>query len=82
MRDATGEDGWADCFAGVVAAPAVATDGDPIVFDGEDKADFGSKELEPLGSVSREVESERSLSGLTTRVFALSPLEHGVEKMT
>ena len=61
------------CLAGVAAAPNVAAEGDPIVFQGEDKGDFGNGELGPLGSVSREVESERSFNGLTARAFCLIP---------
>ena len=51
----------------------VAVEGDPIVFDGEDKGNFSNGELGPLRSVSREVESKRSLSGLTARAFCLIP---------
>ena len=32
MGNETGEDGWADCFAGVVAAHAVTTKGDSFNF--------------------------------------------------
>ena len=76
-----GEDGVATggalvcCLASVVAAPDVAVEGDPIVFDAEDRGDFGNGELGPLGSVSREVESKRSLSGLIAWVFCLIPFE-------
>ena len=72
MGDATREEGWTDYFAGVVATFAGA-ERDPIVFDGEERGDFGNGELGPLGKVSIEVESERSLVGLTARAFCLIP---------
>ena len=77
MGDATGEDGWANYFVGVVATPTIATEGDPIIFDGDDRGDFDNGEFGPLGNVSTEVESERSLSGLTARAFLLIPFGAG-----
>ena len=51
MGDATGEDGWADCVAGVVSTSTIATEEDPIIFDGEDIGDFSSGEFGPLDNV-------------------------------
>ena len=65
-----GEDGVATggplvcCLASVVVALDIVVEGDPIVFDGEDKGDFCSEELGPLGNVSTEVKSETFLVGL------------------
>ena len=73
MGDATEVDGWADCFSGIEAALAIATEGDSFHFDGEERGDFDKGELGPLGKVSNEVESQRSLVGLTTLVFCLIP---------
>ena len=55
------------CYlVGVAAALDVAAEGQSIAINGEDIGDFDKGELGPVGLVSREVESERSLSGLTT----------------
>ena len=54
---------------GVATASEVATDGDPIVFDGEEKVDFGNRELGLLRKVSKKVESKRSFSGLMAQAF-------------
>ena len=56
---------------------SVTADRDPIVFDGEESGDFSNRELGPLGSISKEVESERSFIGLVARAFLLIPI--GIE---
>ena len=62
------------CYlVGVVAAPEVVADRDPIVSNGEERGDFDNGEFGPLGNVSREVDSERSLVGLMARAFFLIP---------
>ena len=66
---ATGDEGWVGCFAGVATTPEVAPDEDPIVFKGDERGDFDRGELGPLGSVSSEVDSERSLVGLEAQDF-------------
>ena len=71
---------WGDlvcCLAGVAAAPDVVAEGDPIIFDGEERGDFGNGELGPLEKVSREVESKRSLIGLMAQAFCLIPFGTG-----
>ena len=65
------------CSVDVAAALEVAIDGDPFVFDGEESGDFGNGELDPLGSVSREVKSKRSLVGLMACAFCLIPFGIG-----
>ena len=44
------------CLADVVVAPNLVAEGDPIVFDGEERGDFGNGDVGPLGRVSSEVE--------------------------
>ena len=61
---ATGDEGWAGYLAGVVAVPEVALDRDPTIFDGDDRCDLGRGDLDPFGSISREVEFDRSFDGL------------------
>ena len=65
------EDDLADYLVGVAAAPIVAADGDPIVFDVEESGDFSNGELGPHGSVSKKVESERSFTVLVAQAFLL-----------
>ena len=56
-------------MAGVAVAPEVVLDGDAIVFEGDENGDFGRGELGPLGNVSSEVDSKRTLVGLEARAF-------------
>ena len=70
---ATGDEGWAGCLVDVAAAPEITPDGDPTVFDGDDKGDLGRGELGPLVSISREVDFERSFNGLEARAFCRTP---------
>ena len=64
-------DNWAGYLGGVTKAPKVATDGDPIVFDGEESGDFGNGELSPFRSFSKEVELERFFTSLVARAIYL-----------
>ena len=74
---ATWDEGWPGCLVGVAAAPEVALDEDPIAFEGDESGDFNRGELRPLGSVSSEVDSEKSLVGLVAWAFCLLPLGTG-----
>ena len=53
------------CLADVAAAPNVTAEGEPVVFDGEDRGDFDNGDMDLLGRMSSEVESVRSFNGLT-----------------
>ena len=69
------------CYlASVAIALGVASDEDPIIFYGKKSGDFDNWGLGPLGSVSREVESKRSFTGLTARAFFLVPFGTEGEK--
>ena len=64
IGDATGEVGWADGFASVVSAPAIATTEDLFDLAEEPKGDFGHVELGLLGRVSGEEKFDASLVDL------------------
>ena len=40
---ATGDEGWAGCLASVTTAPDVAPDGDPTVFNDDDRGDLARR---------------------------------------
>ena len=62
------------CYSvGVAAALEVAVDEDRIIFDGEDSSEFDNGELGLLGNVSKEVELEKSFSGLMAQARLLIP---------
>ena len=52
---ATGEEGWPGCLAGDAATLDVATNGEAIIFKGEESGDLGKGELGWLGNVSNKV---------------------------
>ena len=60
-------------MAGVATAPEVAPDEEPTIFDGNDRGDLGRRELGPLESFSRDVDSKTSFDGL--EAFGPCPLE-------
>ena len=49
---AIGEGNWTSCLAGDAVTPEVATDRDPIIFDGEQNGNLGRTEFGWLGNVS------------------------------
>ena len=53
--DATGEESWSNCLVRDPATPDVATDGDAIFFNGEERGDLGRGEFGWLDNVSEEV---------------------------
>ena len=53
--------GCAGHLASVATAPEVVPNRDAIIFEGDERGDFGREELGPLESVSSEVYLERSL---------------------
>ena len=65
------------CLASLVATPDVAAEANPIVFNGDERGDFVNGDFGPLGRVSREVKSERSLVGLMAQAFCLIPFRIG-----
>ena len=52
---ATGEENWSGCLVGDATTPKVATDGEPITFDGEERGDLDRGDLGWLGSISVDV---------------------------
>ena len=80
MGIATGEDCWADGFAGVVSALAIATKRDPFSLAEVPRGDFSSGELELLGRVSAEDKSNASLVSLTALAFFFDPFGIGGEE--
>ena len=52
---ATGERGWSDCLAGDPPTTEVATDGEVVVFEGEERGDLGRGEAVWLDNVLVEV---------------------------
>ena len=66
---AIGDEGWASCLVGVAATLEVATNGEPTVFDGEERGKLG-----PLKSVSADIDWERSFISFMARAFYHMPL--------
>ena len=77
---AIGEDGWAEGFATVVSAHAVAIKGDPIDFARKPRGNFNNGKLGPLGRVSSNDKFDASLVALTALTLFFNPFGIGGEK--